>query len=1485
MYHLSRIRATGIGPSDARFDQPSPDHDPFEVNCTDAADEPSDTLLWLENGGGKTVFLALLFHVLRPDKAALIGGDGDAAPGAQRRRGAIDEYLLTGDVGHVLCEWVSADSDERLVTGMVAEKRGANVQRSWYMLVVRDPAFSIDQLVFNADGRRVRPGPFIESVQELSRASASGRRRRIECLVATTQKQWLALLSDHSLDPTLFEYQALMNKAEGRAASLFRFRSSAEFVEFFIKLTMNPESLSKVSETLGLVAEKVADLPRKELDLAYCTLAAQRLDVLAAAYTAHRAALADDAAARTGAESLDNGLAAALSRLDDEIAAADDDVAIAEDLQQEADRARREADRRSQALAVRAADALVTALEAAESEAAHSAGEADLTARAWAALPELLRRDRLHGEQSELRAALDEQSTPLRERRDAVLRLLRDRLGVDLATVRDEQTSSLAAAEAHEDNEEEARQHYNEMIAAESSAASKAEFLERQAAEGEDAIAEARATGLLSPSEAPIEGLRRARDAAESAVTALVVATERRRELVERLADATLRSESARDAARETATEATAAADRISAAADERSALEANPLSVELVGAGADLELVGFELVSRLHALALEHRAAAIRTAAEADDDRRAAASLETDRLLPARREVDTLCATLKEAGIRSAVPGWRYLVEAVRSELHGATIAENPALLEGIVVADTEFEAAKSLLADVGPAAAIVLGAGSVLTAATTTPNPADQSELRSWVVPPDPALFDPSTADGALELRQAKLATVDERIATETAVERTLLSLVSSVETHLEQWPTGALAAAAAQATALHDAAAAAHSALVAAVAQRDETAQLASAAETAVTEAHEAKEKTARLVDRLVELERQSGRALVAAREAESLREQATEARAAAEGADLTRRTAQRDAAECRSQAQRAENAAGALARTLGELPDPGPGSGVDPDQALAHTTLAEIESRYAEADRLLTSAVSDSEVARQLQRVDEALAELGGRINTFEPEVIEKSAALAATPHAADETARHAAERAARSQRDHLARAHSEIRGELLVARKDREGLSEPDRPVDLGPLPAGPAELAALALEAERAAEVARQERVTAEEELRRAHEALGQLRSTRTNLASTRQALQVLLGERVATQAAPFSGDATAAVSAAIERLRLARAELEDTTKAEHDAIRAVTGFAREERWSGLTGELPSRLHTDDVDALAADAATLCAQVRLKMDRLKDDIEHLDRYRELLLDSLADAVSAANASLRRARSQSQMPLGLGAWSHHPFLKIAVALPADGAELRARLRRFTNDLVERAAVTSMPREAALVCEALLACTEREVSVEVLKPNKAQRLVYVPIAELAPLSGGMRATAAIALFCTLAKVRSSNQGGRIGVGTLILDNPLGEASSTYLVALQRLMAEKNGIQLLYTSAVNDYDAIRLFPVVNRLNNEAGRKSQLSYVVADPTFLKQLAGGDGDADSSLVIGSRLVRRKPIQLTFDVLAAAADQLEGDDL
>jgi hypothetical protein len=251
MYRLARIRLAGVGPADARFDKPSPDALPFEVSCIGAAGSPDDTVIWLENGGGKTVFLALLFHVLRPDKAAQIGND------EKGRRADIPDFVLTNDVAHVVCEWVADDSDARLITGLVADRRGANVNRTWYLLAVRDGAATLDDLAFDVDGYRVPAARYVESLEQLaSKAGKSGRKHRVELTKTGVQRQWFEMLADHDLDPALFEYQVRMNRSEGGATSLFKFTSAEKFVEFFLQLTMNPDTVAALSEELGRVADR-----------------------------------------------------------------------------------------------------------------------------------------------------------------------------------------------------------------------------------------------------------------------------------------------------------------------------------------------------------------------------------------------------------------------------------------------------------------------------------------------------------------------------------------------------------------------------------------------------------------------------------------------------------------------------------------------------------------------------------------------------------------------------------------------------------------------------------------------------------------------------------------------------------------------------------------------------------------------------------------------------------------------------------------------------------------------------------------------------------------------------------------------------------------------------------------------------------------------------------------------------------------------------
>ena len=77
---LARVFMRGVGPSSARFD-------PLLVDLRNAAGTADHAVLWLRNGGGKTTFERLVFHVLAWNDAKNIGKEEKARPGGI-------EYLL-----------------------------------------------------------------------------------------------------------------------------------------------------------------------------------------------------------------------------------------------------------------------------------------------------------------------------------------------------------------------------------------------------------------------------------------------------------------------------------------------------------------------------------------------------------------------------------------------------------------------------------------------------------------------------------------------------------------------------------------------------------------------------------------------------------------------------------------------------------------------------------------------------------------------------------------------------------------------------------------------------------------------------------------------------------------------------------------------------------------------------------------------------------------------------------------------------------------------------------------------------------------------------------------------------------------------------------------------------------------------------------------------------------------------------------------------
>jgi hypothetical protein len=130
-----------------------------------------------------------------------------------------------------------------------------------------------------------------------------------------------------------------------------------------------------------------------------------------------------------------------------------------------------------------------------------------------------------------------------------------------------------------------------------------------------------------------------------------------------------------------------------------------------------------------------------------------------------------------------------------------------------------------------------------------------------------------------------------------------------------------------------------------------------------------------------------------------------------------------------------------------------------------------------------------------------------------------------------------------------------------------------------------------------------------------------------------------------------------------------------------------------------------------------------------------------------------------------------------------------------------------------------------------------------------------------------SGGQLLTAAIALYCTMAALRANDRGQAKlrHAGTLFLDNPIGRANATYLLELQRAVADALGVQLLYTTGLFDTTALAEFPLIIRLRNDADLRMGQKFISVEEHLRPGLPRPDEEeADiHGAVTSTRLFRR----------------------
>ena len=226
---------------------------------------------------------------------------------------------------------------------------------------------------------------------------------------------------------------------------------------------------------------------------------------------------------------------------------------------------------------------------------------------------------------------------------------------------------------------------------------------------------------------------------------------------------------------------------------------------------------------------------------------------------------------------------------------------------------------------------------------------------------------------------------------------------------------------------------------------------------------------------------------------------------------------------------------------------------------------------------------------------------------------------------------------------------------------------------------------------------------------------------------------------------------------------------------------------------------------------------------------------LDADLAAIEVDRDILVTDLAGHVGSVLDMLNRAGRTLVLPDSMEAWAGKSFLTVSFER-CDDDELRRRLGEEVDRIV---ASGNAPEGIMCLKRGVHAAVPKGFKATVFKPSALLSDQRHPITRMGGWSGGEKLTAAVLLYCTLAKLRASRRRKTLmdaGAGVLVLDNPLGKASYVGFVALQRRVAGDLGVQLVYTTAVRDLGAVGQFPNVIRCRNGSPTGSQRSFVTVE-------------------------------------------------
>lgn len=1486
MYELSRVRLHSVGPKGARYQDvildlrhvgalvsKPPQHALFDLEIdTRARDRgllrrPSPaTVLFLENGGGKSVLMKLIFSVMLPGRRQVVGTSSTRV---------LEKFVLGTDVAHVVLEWQHVATGERIIVGKVSTWRDHVVStdpnrllEAWYSFRPT-VAFNLETLPFTERGRVVSMAGFRDRFTDAHTAEPE-----LQAVWETSRGMWTAHLGNLGLDPELFNYQRKMNAGEGEAADAFTFKSDEAFIDWLLTAVTGEDSPRSLGEVVEQYATRLAQRDGLMAEHEFVAGALRQLTPLATAARDAIAATALNRETRGKVERFAAVLTARHARETERLTRLVADVKQAVDAEREADRQVGRLNRILNEMRRALAGLRWRAAER-EMEGLHDRRDAARTTLAsWQVTDTLLAHARAREEAERIREIIGQQeqkAAPVLAARDeAAKRLARGLLA--LAATADAEVIRLDENAAEIDEQvAQAEQDGNAATRRAEQERGRATNAETNIATAQAAVRAAVTDGLLSATDDVAAAAEHARTAAAAAAEQVATALG---ELIQLSAERKNTGKCLRTAETSRHDKQTATGDAERALTSAQHIAEALAAEDRLTGLlGTDTVLLDTDTPTLFDLLDTAiYTAEGEQTNMRIDQqhDRRVLDALGTGGLLPPSDDVTASLTALEDADI-TAWSGWRYLA-SIRPDERAQVFARHPQLVDGIALNNPDhLDRAEQILtaARLLPRSVVAVGTTAALTD-LDVPAPAGIG----FLVPPNPAMYDEDKAEDERQSLLAAEARRCTRLATLTAELTADQRLVTRLRDWARDYPPGTLQRLAEDHTTAAEALRIAQQTVDELAARIEEIENAEHTLQETLPSHRQAEAETKARAERLTRLAEQTApipdwqRTIREARDAAKNHDQHAEKhRDRAARLRETAATARRTADDHRRIAVTSRD----------ELRKVAGGGAVDETSPAPAEPVETLRAAYETAQIAYAKVEVGADLRSELSLVEAREADTRSNVEAVKPDIRALAAHLLTSPDGADAAARAAAtDRAARTAKhledDYIAQA-TEV-GEL---KRDYERMAPQE--VVLEPPYQRPNDIS----QAERLVARAQTEWETARrscDDLTTRRERLdGEVTSTERTVTGFQAHLDAL--DSITTDpldldpdTAPYVGSVDEARTRRIDlmgQMREADEVLYEAERSVRRTVDALASYATADRFEQVSSLVRRQIISVDREALPNYAAEWETALRSRLRSLTDDLAQINRHRAAIITRLRGMVEQAFGTLRAAQRLSKLPDGLGDWSGQEFLRIKFA-DVDPAVLDERL----GEVIDEAASTSGAHTGdksggkrdglTLLLRGVRAAMPKGVKVEMLKPDAVLRTERVRVAEVSDVfSGGQLLTAAIVLYCTMAALRANERGHarRPHAGVLFLDNPIGRASAGYLLELQIAVADRLGVQLIYTTGLFDTNALSVFPLLIRLRNDADLRAGLKYLSVEASISNTLAELPEADDTGMLTSARVFTR----------------------